>query len=75
MTIEFLSTEPINAQSFQSNYDEVRLQVQERDIDVLCVSETWLLSHISDDPISIPDYKLFHNDGGGGGGGVYLRVH
>ena len=69
-----LTIEHINAQSPQSNYDEVRLLIQERDIDVICVSETWLHSHIPDDLIAIPNYKLFRNDGGRGGGVcIYVR--
>lgn len=67
MTKELLTIEHINAQSLQSNYKEVRLLIQERDIDILCVSETWLQSHTSDDLIAIPNYKLFRNDGGRGG--------
>ena len=74
MTKELLTIEHINAQSLQSNYEEVKLLIQERDVDVLCVSETWLHSHTSDDLIAIPDYILFRNDGGRGGGVcIYVR--
>ncbi len=44
----FLTVGHINAQSPQSTSDEVNLLVRERNIDVLCVSETWLLPHTSD---------------------------
>ncbi len=74
MTKGVLTIEHINAQSIQSNYEEIKLLIQERDIDVLCVSETWLHSHTLDDLIAMPNYKLFRNDGGRGGGVcIYVR--
>ncbi len=44
----FRTIEHINAQSLQANFDEVKFIVTERNIDILCVSETWLLPHTPD---------------------------
>lgn len=48
--------------------DEVRLLVKERNTDILCVSESWLLPNILDDFVMIPEYKIFRCDKGRGGG-------
>ncbi len=64
----FLKGEHINAQSLQSHFVEVKLLVRERNIDVLCVSETWLLLHTPDEYVNIPNYKIFRCDNGRGAG-------
>ncbi len=43
-----LIIEHINAQSLQSNFDEIKMWVHSRDIDVLCASETWLQTNTPD---------------------------
>lgn len=58
----------VNAQSLQSNFEEIKMCVTSRDIDVLCVSETWLQTHTPDVFVNIPDYVLYRNDAGRGGG-------
>lgn len=63
-----LTIEHINAQSLLSSLDEVKLLVIERNIDVLCVSESWLTSHTPDMFINFPNYKVFRNDNGRGAG-------
>ena len=40
----------------------------ERNIDVLCVSETWLLPHTSDTLVNIPNYTIHRCDKGRGAG-------
>ncbi len=42
--------------------------VYSRDIDALCVSETWLQTNTPDVHVSIPNYVLYRNDVGRGGG-------
>ncbi|RUM30450.1 MAG: hypothetical protein DSY42_04590 [Aquifex sp.] len=63
-----LIIEHINAQSIQSNFDEIKMCVYSRDIDVLCVSETWLQTNTPDVYVNIPNYVLYRNDVGRGGG-------
>ncbi len=40
----------------------------ERDINVLCISESWLSSHITDIFINVPNHKVFRCDNGRGAG-------
>ncbi len=62
--IGFLTNEHINAQSLQSDFDEVIFLVHEQNIDILCVRETWLLLHTPDEYVNIPNYKTFRCDDG-----------
>ena len=64
----------INAQSLLANKEEVNLLVNERDTDILCVSETWLPPEIRDKHIAIPNYVSYRCDAGRGGGVcIYVR--
>ena len=46
----------------------------DRQIDILCISETWLLPNMTDKFINIPQYKVFRQDVGRGGGVcIYVR--
>ena len=58
----------INAQSLQGNMEEIELLVRERNLDVLCISETWLLPHTPDRFVHIPHFNIFRCDDGKGGG-------
>ncbi len=61
-------------QSLLSNLDEIKILIQERKIDILCVTETWLLPHTTDVAISIPGYKVYRCDKGRASGVcVYAR--
>ena len=42
--------------------------LRENDIDVLCVSETWLDSHLPDRFIYVEGYNVFRTDAGQGRG-------
>ncbi len=64
----------INARLLLANFLEVKLLVTENNIDILCVSETWLLPHISDSHCHIPGYHVFRCDKGHWGGTcVYVK--
>ncbi len=39
-----------------------------RNIDILCIRESWLLQNVSDNYVQIPDYNIFRCDSGRGGG-------
>ena len=57
-----------------SSLDEVKLLLNERDIDVLCVSETWLHSNTPDMYVNIPNYTIYRCDNGRGAGVcIYVR--
>ena len=54
--------------------EEVELLIKERDLDILCISETWLLPVMQDRFINIPNFNVFRCDQGRGGGVcVYVR--
>ena len=51
-----------------SSINEISILLNEQDIDVLCITETWLLSNTPDEFVSIPNYKIYRKDKGRGGG-------
>ena len=70
----FLIIEHINAQSLLGCKEEVKLMLESRNIDILCISETWLSPNIQDKFVNIPFYNIFRNDQGRGGGScIYVR--
>ncbi len=60
--------EHINAQSLQSNFDEIKILLTEGNIDIFCVSGTCLLAETIESHVNIPNFKLFRCDQGRGGG-------
>lgn len=54
--------------------DEINLLINERQIDILCISESWLLTHTPDSHANIPNFKLYRQDRGKGGGAC-IYVH
>ena len=52
----------INAQSLIPKLDEIKLLLENEDLDILCISETWLQPNIPDELISIKNYYVFRND-------------
>ena len=58
----------LNAQSLSCHLDEIEILINENNLDVLCVSETWIDPNTSDRFVSIPNFKIFRNDHGRGGG-------
>ena len=69
-----LKIEHINSQSLQPNLDEIVLLLKKREVDILCISESWLLPIVQDRFINIPHFKIFRCDRGKGGGVcIYVR--
>ena len=52
----------INAQSLIPKLDNIKLLIENEDLDMLCISDTWLQPNILDDLISIKNYNIFRND-------------
>ena len=72
--MQYLTIEHINAQSIVGHLDEIVLLVNERKIDILCVSETWLTPIVADKYIKIPEFDIFRQDlKPGGGVCIYVR--
>ena len=62
-----------NARSLNNKFDEFYCMVQDMEIDLVCVSETWLKDEIPQSVFSIPDYTMFwKNRQAKQGGGVAL---
>ena len=50
------------------------LLTKDRNVDVLCVSEAWLLPDLLDAYVNIPGYEIFRCDSGRGGGVcIYIK--
>lgn len=64
----------INAQSIKGKIDEFRYIFEGSDIDVICVTETWLNDSIKDEMVSLKKFKIFRNDRKSLGGGVAIYV-
>ena len=52
----------IDAQSLISKLDEIKLLIENEDLDILCISETWLQPNVLHDLISIKNYNVLRND-------------
>ena len=65
---DHLSIVHINAQSFLCHILEIEIMLNEQNIDILCVSETWMYPSIKDDFIHVPGYNIYRQDYGRGGG-------
>ncbi len=64
----------INARSLLANLLEVQLLLTEKNVDILCVSETWLILHTPNSYCHVPSYRVFRCDKGRGGGTcVYIK--
>ena len=50
--------------------------MRDHNLDIMCISETWLLPNMPSTFVEIPEYSFYRNDGGRGGGvGVYIGKH
>lgn len=69
-----IEIEHINAQSLLGHFEEIKMLVEERNIDILCISETWLHQEMVNNFINIPNFKVYRCDAGRGGGVcIYVR--
>lgn len=64
----------INAQSLTHKIDEFRYLFEDSGADIVCVSETWFSSAITDSLIAVADFNLFRNDRSSHGGGVAIYI-
>ncbi len=58
--------------SLQANTEEVKNLLNERNVDILCISETWLLPHTPDTFVDVPNYTILYRRDSGRGGGVCI---
>ena len=69
-----ITIEHINAQSLLSHKNEIEMLITSRNIDILCISETWLLPNLDDSFLHVQNFIIFRRDQGRGGGVcIYVR--
>ena len=56
---DHLKVENRNGQSLLGNFDEIEAHILIKDIDIMCISESWLLSLTCDRFIEIPGYSVY----------------
>ena len=54
----------MNVQSLLCRKSEIEVYLNTKDVDVLCLTETWLTSNIPDSFIDFPGYNIFRCDKG-----------
>ena len=74
MKKDHLKVEHINAQSLIGNFNLIEAHILSEDIDIMCISESWLLPLTANRFIDIPGYTVYRCDAGMGGGVcVYVK--
>ena len=64
-----------NVRSLAPKIDELECVINQNDVDLVCVSETWLSDEIPDSAISMRDFILFRKDRTTRGGGVAAYIN
>ena len=61
---------------FMQKVDEMQAVFQEKNVDIACISETWLHGDVPNDVVNIPGYVIHRGDRSDGrrGGGVAVFV-
>jgi len=78
LTINHINAHSLCPSDRTKKLDEIHsLLCVEEQIDIICVSETWLKSQHTDLHVSLPDYQLFRSDRAppkiGGGAAIYIH--
>ena len=63
-----------NTRSLCTKLDELIILTEDRNPDVICITETWLSQEISSEEISIPGYLLYRRDRNRHGSGVLMYI-
>ena len=71
----------MNARSIVNKIKELKVMIEEENVDIISITETWLNDNVTDDEVSINGYTLFRKDRrdevkcrGGGPGGVAMYI-
>ncbi len=64
----------MNVRSFTNKIDEIKAVMQSENIDILCITETWLHTDTANSHLQIDNYKIFRNDRSSRGGGTCIYV-
>lgn len=60
--LEGLQIVHINVRSLLTKIDILRKYIGETNIDVLCITESWLHTSIPDNTVSLSNFQLYRND-------------
>ena len=66
----------VNVRGIMKKVDEIQQIAELNNVSVICVTETWLSSNLTDSTVAIPGYNLFWKDRVttiGGGVCIYLN--
>lgn len=64
----------LNVRSLLPKLDEIRMMVCNRQVSVMCFTETWLDESVSDTEIEIENFVVLRNDRNRNGGGVCVYI-
>ena len=64
----------LNIRSLYNKLDEITFILCKSEIDILCISESWLDNSITDNEINIPGYIIERRDRNRQGGGVLMYI-
>ena len=76
VSLKGIKTIHINTRSIFSKFDEFKLIINELKPDIICMTETWLNSTVTDKEIELTNYCLYRKDrqiGRGGGIAVFIN--
>lgn len=66
----------VNCRSLLPKLEEISLLIKQTNVDVMCITETWLDEHISNDVINVDGYSIIRKDRKDKkGGGVLIYVN
>ena len=69
----------MNARSIVNKIKELKIMIEEENVDIISITETWLNDNVTDDEVSINGYTLFRKDRRdevkcrGGGVAMYIK--
>ena len=52
----------MNARSIVNKIKELKVMIEEENVDIIAITETWLNDNVTDDEVSINGYTLFRKD-------------
>ena len=65
----------LNAQSITNKLDDITILLRDQQLDILCLSETWLWPQISDQLLAFPGYCILRRDRDSRRGGGVAILH
>ena len=51
-----------NTRSLVNKIEDLEVVINQNDVDIVCITETWLTNNISNSVVDIRDYTLIRND-------------